>query len=80
MADCACPRFATRKGHDAYLVSHTLACLRAQRGDATLDQYYGPCAEPDATIMAIAEDYETDAMHDATEQAAEDAAIEREAV
>src|ERR1039458_229292 len=48
MTDCGCPRFATRRPTRPFLVSHTLACLRAQRGGATLAEHYG---EPARVVL-----------------------------
>lgn len=45
---CACPvlRGFGRTGNPTSLPNHTLACLRARRGDRTLAEYYGPPAKP----------------------------------
>ena len=54
MTDCGCPRFATRRPTRPFLVSHTLACLQAQRKGATLDAFYGPGVPSVGVYTALA--------------------------
>ena len=38
---CDCPRFAKA----SKFINHTLACLRARRGDVSVDKFYGSSTE-----------------------------------
>jgi hypothetical protein len=51
---CQCPRFATRNGNSPFLISHTPACLRAQRGGKSFDAFYGPGVPSVGVYTALA--------------------------
>jgi hypothetical protein len=39
---CDCPRWVRRASpNDTYLVNHTYECLKAQRGEKSIDAFYG---------------------------------------